>query len=301
MRIVLGAAIALAALTALPGCGLPDERTEEGVTVEGKGCYEDDVDPDKSVDDLEESYESGEWLGTSLDLLKRRYPAGHCVVAPQTDDPRLADWVETGDFASLVESLDTLVHEATHTWQGGIDADAGYQYFVNCDTVITTEWHEAFPRAEILDIAEWSHTSLYRDYFEGEMGEQGLNVLLDEWNAYTNGFGASVLFADKFHGADGSGWMIGAVDGPLAFAYFTEIYLRVARTDHPEEYEFITGNESFRSLLLTTWNRMQYFLSMARGKEWLKVEADAIEDLVRENMGELGDALGMTLQKSNCQ
>ncbi|MBI5524908.1 MAG: hypothetical protein HY897_01095 [Deltaproteobacteria bacterium] len=303
MRLPLAAMLIGLVLAILDGCGLPEKRAEEGGPGGGPGCYDDDVSPEEPVDDLEATFESDAWLEIALDLLGRRYPAGRCVVEPQTDDPRLADWVETGDFVSFVESLDTLVHEGTHTWQSSTGSYEGYQYFVNCDMVITTEWHDSFPRAEILSLADWSHTALYRDYFEGEMGEQGLNVLLDEWNAYTNGFGASAVFAGEFRGADGSGYLTGAVDGPLAFAYFTELYLRVARTDHPEEYEFITGDESFKSVLLTTWNRMHFFLSLVEGKEWLKVEADEIAKLVYapENMGELEDALGMTLSKSNCQ
>lgn len=255
-----------------------------------------------SIDDLQSSYDPGEWLATSLTMLKRRYPAGHCLINPRQDDPYLPEFAEPGTFTTLAQSLDTMVHEMTHLYQGEI-SEEGYLYYVNCDIVIKTQWHDAFPRSEIAPLVEGSSTDLYKDYLGGELGAEGLNFLLDEWNAYTNGFGASALFADCYEGTDGSGYATSAMDGPLAFAYFTELYLRVARTDHPDEYAFITGDESFRTLMLTTWDRMHFFLQMAEGNEWLKVYADDIKELVYadDNLKELEDALGMTLAKSSCQ
>lgn len=303
LSVIAVVAVALAAA----GCAALEDTTskvgEKGKNGAVAGCYDDDVSPGVSLDDLKDGFDGSAWLETSLAMLKRRYPAGHCLIEPRTDEPYLPQFVDSSSWEMLAMSLDTMVHEMTHLYPGSVSADDGYKYYVNCDTVITTTYDDGFPRSEIYDLVEGSSTDLYKDDYLIELGDQGFNSLLDEWNAYVNGFGASVLFADQFGGPDGDGYSVSAVDGPLAFAYYVELYLRVARTDHPAYYETVTNSDSVKEVLLTTWNRMHFFLAMADGMDWLKVEADAIAELTYapDNLAELEEALRMTLARSNCQ
>lgn len=260
-------------------------------------CYWEPVCPDASLDDLAKSYSPAKWLSTTLEMTARRYPGASCLLSMYPND--LGNYADTGSFGSLAESLMTMTHEETH----GYDYEHAlwgkhFAYWVRCDLALQTTFLDGFGRGEILSWVEGSATSLYDStYLTGQQGTYGWVELLDEWNAYINGMAAIALVGDHV-----PAFGISGTDGALAFAYYVELYLAVARTTHPSVYAQIEGDASFRGLLRLQWNRMHFFLELAAPHENLSIHADEIAKLVYapENLSELEDVLGIPLSPSPC-
>ena len=203
----------------------------------------------------------------------------------------VGNYADTFDFGPLCESMMTMMHEETHgyDYEHALGNDH-FSYFIRCDLSIETPWIDGFPRSEILAQVQGSATDLYDGtYLTGTQGTYGWVEVLDEWNAYLNGMAAIGLVGDHV-----PAFGISGTDGALAFAYYAELYLKVARTQHPSTYAAIKDDPQFQALLRLQWNRMHFFLQLADKYPKLSIEADNIRELVYapENQGELEKVLG---------
>lgn len=260
-------------------------------------CYWENVCPDASLGDLEQSYSPGGWLSTTLEMLDRRYPSAKCLVDMYQNDA--GNYADSSSFAALAESLMTVAHEETH----GYDYEhanwgSTFAYYARCDLTMTTPWIDGFGRSEILPLVATSSTNLYDGtYLTGQQGTYGFSELLDEWNAYLNGMAAIALVGDA---VDVFG--ISGTDGALAFAYYVELYLHLARTQYPAVYAEITGSPQVVDLLRLQWNRMHFFLSYAEKFSYLSIEADGIKQVLyqQDNLDELTMAVGTPMAPGNC-
>ncbi|MEQ9320228.1 MAG: hypothetical protein RIF41_13770, partial [Polyangiaceae bacterium] len=88
------------------------------------GCYTEGWDPNASLADLSSSYSSGQWLGSMLETLSRRYHNGHHLMDTMKNDPWLTGsfpgYFDLSTWGGMIESIDTACHEETH----GYDFDA---------------------------------------------------------------------------------------------------------------------------------------------------------------------------------
>lgn len=274
--------------TGSTGSGQPSEACA-GTVPQVPGCYWEPVCPDAPLDDLAASYSPNGWLGAALEATNRRYPSANCLFDMYSGD--VGNYADTGDFGPLCESMMTMMHEETHgyDYEHALGNDH-FSYFIRCDLALETPWLDGFPRSEILAHVQGSATDLYDGtYLTGTQGTYGWVEVLDEWNAYLNGMAAIGLVGDHV-----PAFGISGTDGALAFAYYVELYLGVARTQHPSTYAAIKDDPQFQALLRLQWNRMHFFLQLADKYPKLSIEADNIRELVYapENKGELEKVLG---------
>lgn len=270
------------------GAGDPSEKCA-GTLPQIPGCYWEPVCPDAPLDDLDSSYSSASWLQAALEATSRRYPSASCLFDMYSND--VGNFADTWDFGALCESMMTMMHEETH----GYDyehalGNSHFSYFVRCDLTLQTPWLDGFPRSEILPSVEGTATDLYDGtYLTGTQGTYGFVELLDEWNAYLNGMAAIGVVGDQV-----PAFGISGTDGALAFAYYVELYLRVARTQHPDTYSSIKSDPAFSDLLRLQWNRMHFFLAIAQKYPKLSIHAGEIASLVYApgNQSELEKLLG---------
>ena len=270
------------------GSGMPSEACA-GSIPQVPGCYWEPVCPDAPLDDIDASYSSGNWLSAALEATNRRYPSANCLFDMYSND--VGNYADTWDFGPLCESMMTMMHEETHgyDYEHALGNDH-FSYYIRCDLALETPWLDGFPRSEIYPEVQGSSTDLYDGtYLTGTQGTYGFVELLDEWNCYINGMAAIGVVGDHV-----PAFGISGTDGAVAFAYYVELYLKVARTTYPNTYSAIKNDPSFTDLLRLQWNRLHFFLAIADKHPKLSIEADAIKDLLYapENLGELEMVLG---------
>jgi hypothetical protein len=259
-------------------------------------CYWEPLCPTASLADLQAAFNGQNWQTTTMEMLKRRYPSGNCLLSQFQND--IGNYADNSSFAALSSSMMTMCHEETHGYDwGNANGNTTFAYYFTCTLDPQVNWIEGFPRSEILSMVQGSATSLYdQTYLTGTQGTYGWTELLDEWNAYTNGMAGITLFGDYVTDT------ISGTDGSPALAYYVELYLRRARTAHPDVYQQIKGDAPTLAFLRTEWNRMHFFLALAKPYPNLSIAAAEIEQnlYASDNQSEIEQVLGMPLTASSC-
>lgn len=194
----------------------------------------------------------------ALALSKARYPSGVAFIDAQTD-PQLEAWFGNAPdtFEGMASRLEVAVHEGSHLWGIHRFDPATQSYPVRSDLTIVTKRLKNFPRSEILkrhvDRAAdpYAHT-----YLDGASGAQGFNTVLDEYNAYGHSLASRYCTRDLI----GPNTRTSARDGILAFMYYVETYLAIARDEHPADYAAIVGDPGHRKMILVGWDRAELWL-----------------------------------------
>lgn len=265
-------------------------------TTTGATCWSEPLDPLAPVDDVESAFRSTDDVEAALEVLLRRFPAGHDLLVEMEGDPYIDIFVEGGSFSAMMDSLMTVVHEETHGWdyEHAIYPER-FGYFLTTDVQYAPEWRDGFPRSRILPYVEGNATSLYDGtYLTGTQGTYGFTELLDETNCYVNGLGGALA------GWDAIPWTFSAKDGPLAFLYYVELYLEVALEDDPDFYTEIQADPEVTSLVLDLWLRTHFMLAFADQASNLGIEDQEIRELVYAHQATLEDFLGVTLAADAC-
>jgi hypothetical protein len=201
-------------------------------------------------------------LRTALETVAtRRYPIGLAFIRAQ-NDTQLGAWFQLGrsTFAQAMAGFDTAVHEGSHVW-GQVRFDGRTQTFrVRDDLDITLQWLTTFPRSEILGEHPDKAADKYADnYLQGESGKQGFNSLLDEYNAYAHSLAARWCTHDTL----APGTRVTARDGILTLMFYVGEYLRIARDRHPKDYAAILGDAGHVRMIVTVWDRAEFWLRLA--------------------------------------
>lgn len=259
-------------------------------------CYTDEVHAEAALDDLEAAFTPENALATAYEVLRRRYPAGLCVTEAVAEDPQWAAYLDTGSWSAMILSLETFVHESVHGYAYATWSDI--RYFVACDRHLLGPFWEGFPRSEILDMVEPAPTEFYDDTYLVQIGSQGWDSLLDEWNAYITGALASALVADAFPPLLSTS----ALDGPATFTVYLEMYLRRAREAHPDVWEAIRADERYLAILRTNWLKLQFLLTLAEPHANLGIDYPAIAEWAfdPENVAEIEAIVGHPLPATPC-
>ena len=196
---------------------------------------------------------------------------GRAVIDPQSD-AELAGWCGKRDtFGGVIYCFEVAVHEGTHKWDLGM-LGATWSYRVRDDLVIRARRLRNFAISEILQL----HADVAKDqfadlYLSGPTGTQGFNYLLEEYNAYVH------TLATRYCTQDGiaDGVRVNGKDGILTFMYYLELYLRRARTAHPDDYAAIKADPEQVRLILTVWDRAELWLAKAADRYQLGID-DAV-------------------------
>ena len=189
-------------------------------------------------------------------IAERRYPVGVAFIDAQTD-AQLQGWFRTRNtFADVLNSFEVAVHEGGHIWDITM-ARATWPYRLREDLVIRPLRLTNFNRSEILALHAAPDSDSYDEvYLRGQSGAQGFNTLLDEYVQYTHSLAARFCTRDGLP----RGQRISARDGILTLMYYVELYLKVARTQHPDDYAEIVGDPAHVELIRTVWQRAELWL-----------------------------------------
>jgi hypothetical protein len=99
---------------------------------------------------------------------------------------------------------------------------------------------------------------------------------LDGFNAYTHHLYGDWAFLDL----RGAGSRQSSLDGIACFMLYLEIYLHLARTNHPEFYAKLAAEREWKELVLFFWARAYCLVQATRDIEGLKMDADVALDHV---------------------
>jgi hypothetical protein len=283
-----------------PSAGDDDPSAGDGTAgVEcPENCYCEPIDPEAALDDLEAAYSSGNWADTIFEVLGRRWPAGRDLLVDEQDDPYFGAFSDTSSFASLMDGLMTEAHEGTHGWDYGHAGVDDFAYFLRGDLQFFPPKLHGFDRSEIYGMVEGTATDLYKGtYLTGTQGTYGFYELLDEMNCYINGMAAIGVTGEYIpYGVSGR-------DGAVAFMYYLELYLRLARTQYPDVYAQIQGDPDYVEMIKIQWLRLHFFKIYAADLHpHIGIYDGEIEELMYadENQSEIEMLIGQELEASNC-
>lgn len=261
-------------------------------------CYCERFDATADVSELQASFNGSNWAEVMIGVLDRRYPAGADLLVEMQDDPWFGAFTDASSFGGLMDSVMTEVHEGTHGWD--YDHALGQSYFgywLRADLVYEPPKIEGFPRSEIYSMLVDDSTSLYaQTYLTGEQGTYGWYELLDEMNAYINGMGAIAAVGEHIP------WGVSGRDGAVAFLYYLELYLRRARTAHPELYAQLKAEPEYVELVQTQWLRTHFLLEKADAIPSLGIHDQEIRAHLHaaDNQAEIELFIGRPVQASAC-
>jgi hypothetical protein len=229
---------------------------------------------------------------TLVALSEVRYPPAVGFIDAQ-DDSQLQTWFFRGSdtFEGVLDGYEIAVHEGCHIWGFGSFSFDEYSYrVVDDDRIITTKRLDNFFRSEILSRHPDPASDFYAStYLEGASGAQGFNTLLDEYNAYTHSLASKYCTRDTIAGSTS------ARDGILTMMWYVELYLKIAREEHPADYEAILADPAHVELILAIWDRAEYWLVITEGHPELGIDDDRIAELTYapENLDEIGRLRGL--------
>ncbi len=136
-----------------------------------------------------------------------------------------------------------------------------HPFFIRSDLTITIRLFTTFARSEILAYHADPAADMYDEvYLTGFAGTQGFDSLLDEYNAYTHSLATDYCVRDLY-----APYSFSSRDGILTFMYYVELYLMVARLNHPTVYAALTAEPQTVRLILTDWDRAEFYLGLSAG------------------------------------
>ena len=199
----------------------------------------------------------------------------------------------------------TAVHECGHAYnaeRSNRESENGHAYFGISDSItyqceFQSSTSEAYPKANIqlpLQIIAGDIHSKQRSpctkgqtigcdwyastYLTSDMGEQGLDYLLEEFTQYLHTLETAIALRNLLAPED----KISARDSLLTMMWYLQRYLAVARRDHSEHYKAFAKDPCWSQLILRLWDRAQEQLTIATRDQRLGVDADAIAALVAD-------------------
>jgi len=236
------------------------------------GYSEPTCEPLADVSDLEASYTSTAWRTTLETLADRRYPYASETIRAVSDD-YLLGWVDTRSFAELFGSFETAAHESNHLWDFSHSTGSLWHYRLRPDLEIDTQYLSDFPRSEILTIHPNPSADFYAPPYLMMLGSEGFSNLLDEYVAYVHSLASRYCTREDLTG----GFSTSARDGVLAFMHYVELYLKLARTEHPDDYAEIVGDPAHIELILTNWDRAEFWLAITESHPELGINDEMYE------------------------
>lgn len=222
-----------------------------------------------------------------LAVLDARYPYGATIVrgclASRHATNCVRPWIpDTSTRAAVNRSLTTVVHEGGHLFDL---ANGGFgTYEINASTRLACAMGEppsTFARSRLVSDSFQSHITACpqgqnsncdtyaRTYLVENGASQGFASVIEESFQYVNSLATAYAFADQYP----NGQRVSERDGILAFLWYVERYLYLARTSEPAIYASITGNECWRRAILTLWGRAWRYLELTRGQTRFEILA----------------------------
>ena len=244
-----------------------DDRGDDGDSGDSGGppmeppgapnCYSEPLFVDADVSDIVAAYGGPDWKQDLIDAMDARWPAGAYLLSEQQNDAYFSQFSDPNSWSGMVSWLDTLVHEQTHLFNAyhAIDVGENASLYFREDLIMYLPPEQGFARAEILpELAPGPAAGIYTGtYLTGEQGTRGFNAVLDEYSCYLNEVPGMAVFGDDYPGLG-----VSLRDGAAAFSYFLQAYLKVAREQHPDFYDWAKGQPVYVDAVHTLWVRTQF-------------------------------------------
>jgi hypothetical protein len=268
-----------------------------------------------SISDLTASYSATDVDGFIDAVLARRYPTGRQLTMEGSASPLVPAGHscsslflgDTSSASAVITQLDTTVHECGHMADGQRSTGSTNSYVLTTELVLMASQGDAvnrggltFERSRIVndsyqmlrmpcggtfgpDCDNYADTYLDGDpddaTFQG--GDQGFNLLFEELVQYVNSLAVGYAFQDVYMAG---GRRVSERDGLLTFLWYTERYLRMARTDFPSAYDHLLNGDSgrWRRAILTVWGRAWLYLEQTASLSALGIHDDVIEGFVND-------------------
>ena len=241
---------------------------------------------ERDVGGIRAGFGAGNWRGSMIGLLDQRFPDGAWLVG-QLRDPGFFDrWFVLGraDWGMAMTELSTAVHETSHIVGLLQRRGSGHVLVLGEHERLSFPIPRTFHRSEILShLPQSVRDSTYSGtYLLGQSGAQGFEMVLDELNAYTYSLYVAVAVADELPG----NMQQSARDGLLTFMLFTQEYLRLARTDHPDAYRAIETGEIGRAAV-RLYDRAECALVLSAPDQNLGIEDAALSRHLQSSSDEV--------------
>ncbi|MEV4097846.1 hypothetical protein [Streptosporangium saharense] len=249
-------------LLALPPLAVTTTASATVKSTAAPYCYEEPSQPSADVSDLKARFNASNWMQTLQTMYRRRWPSGEALAVAQARDQYWTQFVRTNSFEAFAESMMVAIHEETHMW----DLDPARTRWnvhtaawINASRQDTTvPLYDGFARKEILplitDRLSDSMDGIYlRDRTQGEYHLQGV---LAELNAGLTGLPAVTVVQEYIRGIGASN----ARDIAATNLRYLLLYLRVAKSRHPDYWTKIKNEPKLRELVLTQFLRTAYWL-----------------------------------------
>lgn len=196
---------------------------------------------------------------SKLRILKQHNPAGYAVIdrLKQKESFDFFSGMKPGE--SVVDALDTGVHESLHLLDDQIQSrGSGASYFLIDQRIVDAPRIKTFHRNQVLKLmnAEEKKDQYVEAYLEGDSGAQGLEVLLDELNAYAHGAWTTIDLSEGLNERNTIN------PGLVAMMDYTAKYLRIASQEQKSLYQQMR-NSSYAGTIEALWSQAEKVLNRA--------------------------------------
>ncbi|SEC88256.1 hypothetical protein SAMN04489729_2706 [Amycolatopsis lurida] len=255
---VLTACLALS-LTSFPA------SAQETATPRAPFCYEEPVQPKADVSDIKAGFQSTKWLQTIQAVYKRRWPSGEALAIAQAKDKYFSQFVNKTSFNALAESLMVAIHEETHMWDldpSRTSWDVYVSAWIDASRkAMKVPIHGGFPRREILPLITDDLTRSMDDIYlrDQQQGSYRMQGVIAELNAGLMGLPAATVVAEYIQGVGASN----SRDIAATNMRYLQLYLRVAKTKHPDYWAKIKAQPELRDFVLIEFLRTAYWLDQS--------------------------------------
>jgi hypothetical protein len=253
--------VALGWARAAETAGPSSSSSSSGAGGSPNGCYYEAYTSD-SIQSIKTSYTGSQWLQKMLATLDVRYPNGHFLMDAMKTDPWLTgtfpSYFELGTWGGMIDAIDTACHEETHGWDfdQALSTPGKHVYFMGIDEQIQVPKLSFFARNEILSLVQQggSVTTNYDNtYLTGTQGTYDFIFLADELTAYINGLACVASVQDQVTST------VSYRDGAASHLYYLQLYMKVAREDHPALYTQWKNDASWQHWVRLAWARGHFW------------------------------------------
>ncbi|WP_340684087.1 hypothetical protein LCL61_37295 [Amycolatopsis coloradensis] len=198
-------------------------------------------------------------------MYKRRWPSGEGLTIAQAKDKYFSQFVNKTSFNALAESLMVAIHEETHMWDldpSRTSWDVYVSAWIDASRkAMKVPIHGGFPRREILPLITDDLTRSMDDIYlrDQQQGSYRIQGVIAELNAGLMGLPAATVVAEYIQGVGASN----SRDIAATNMRYLQLYLRVAKTKHPDYWTKIKAQPELRELVLIEFLRTAYWLDQS--------------------------------------
>ena len=160
------------------------------------------------------------------------------------------------DCDGMDYDVSSAVHESVHLLSQAEDTSR-YRYLLVGGDTIEVPWTHSPDRSKIVrQLRKDEKDGYVETYLTGSSGQQGLELVMDELNAYTHGLVTEVALAPR---NEGTGRRTGARDGVAHFQLYLSLYLRMLKHENPQMYREMSATHG--QAVATLWKQAERALT----------------------------------------